>query len=273
MVLGYLMDVDIADLECLHAAIRRRLKSRPQTWLKQLYALSSDALLLRHRIWKHGRWWSESADAQAEGEGDRQQETPAGVEAPPPKKGPSGGPPRSFFHRGVEGQGDKMRTPADRSKFFSKLHAEYKEQRAANDAQHQGDVRMGRIATVSARAGQPAFSFPKPSPDAREHARRLVAGLGALALDGTQAVAIPTNEPTLAEAIRESLLELKNKQRELREKSDKQVAELRTISSKARQVWLPGLTGIGLYGEPRASDVGDFVLDHSVGGGKRSNLS
>jgi hypothetical protein len=87
-VLGTLVDLDVSEIECLHASIRRLLHSRVQTWSKQIGDVSSDWMTARSRNLHHGGWWSD----------------PLVEESSTKKQKQGGGTHRSYFSSFLKGQ-------------------------------------------------------------------------------------------------------------------------------------------------------------------------
>ncbi len=113
--LGRFFEFDISEIECLHAALRRLLRGRKQTWTKASPDLSADWVIARNRVLEYGRWWMLPPKSVA---------VDPSVQPPPqqPHNRP-GGTHRSTFSEMLTGA--KI-PPGTRKQFFADLQAAYK---------------------------------------------------------------------------------------------------------------------------------------------------
>ena len=122
------LPIDIADIECRHAWIRRQLQARSATWAAEKSRLSADFLLMQWRGLSQNHWGSKTTKAEPE-------------EAW--KSHGGGGPCRAYFSEALR-RGERD---------YTKMHQDYAQIKAENGPEYQELLRIGRAATTSARAG------------------------------------------------------------------------------------------------------------------------
>jgi hypothetical protein len=261
IVCGILLDEDVAELECLHASMRRRLRSR-QTWKTCVSWLSTDMVLLRHRVLRSGCWWACSgsyADDEAE---------PAAAAAKKSKAGllQGGGAQRSAYSRLLTGRGDDMKGEGGRKKVFAEAAAQYAQQKDQGGEQQQADERLGTLARERARRGvRKPFSSTAPSQASSDLAAR-IRSFGFGHGEAVTTLSLQGAELPLEVELRSIWQHHVMIRRQEREETQQHTVALATLSRKQQddQSYLPGLTGLGLHSSRFGGGSIGPVIHHSV---------
>ena len=155
-----MLEMDVASIECRHAAVRHLLDQKSASWDAVLQAVSAD-FLLRQTTLQNKEYLNQLAgtklfaDVQKYPLQNPELQSRRKKKQQPTVVNRGGGPQRAYFHHRMRELSNGRRLlPGALGRLYSRLHAEYKALSAEERAYY---VQLGKAAVISGRAGQKRF--------------------------------------------------------------------------------------------------------------------